>query len=382
MSEEQKSGCPFSGQGAPDGPPLTGHDFRWELQEHSHLLRPTADEPSEPSLEESAKAAWRNSVRCVGRRLWSALNVNDARGVSNPDELFEALLVHLRKATNGGKITPQMTVLREWQPEEPELRIWNHQVIRYAGYERPNGTFLGDPINIEFTKVAMSLGWKPPAEPSAFDLLPVIIQSGKELRSYDLPQSDVLEVRIRHPKYPALEAMNLKWHAVPIISDMVFATGSELYPCAPFNGHYLGTEIGARNLADSNRYNLLPEIAERLGFDTTDLRNLWKDHALIILNEAVLWSFDHDGVKIADHHRISEDFLKFCEQEGKEGRSVSAEWSWIVPPISGSATSVFHRLYEQKPIFPNFLLQVPAWQTSRGRELLAAKASGEISPAS
>ncbi|MDB4384300.1 nitric oxide synthase oxygenase, partial [Akkermansiaceae bacterium] len=134
--------------------------------------------------------------------------------------------------------------------------------------------------------------------------------------------------------------------------------------------------------ADSNRYNLLPKIAARLGFDTTNRRNLWKDHALIILNEAVLWSFDHDEVKIADHHRVSDDFLKFCEQEDKEGRSVSAEWSWIVPPISGSATSVFHRLYEQKPIFPNFLLQVPAWETSRGRELLATKAVGKISSAS
>jgi nitric-oxide synthase len=234
-------------------------------------------------------------------------------------------------------------------------------------------------MNIELTNLAISLGWKPPAEPSPFDLLPIIIQSGEELRYYELTKQDVREVSIRHPKYPFFEQMNLRWYAVPVVSDMIFATGSALHPCAPFSGHYLGTEIGARNLADSNRYDLLPEVAAKLGLDTTTRRSLWKDHALVILNEAVLWSFDNEGVRIADHHGASDDFLKFCKQEAKAGREVSAEWSWIVPPISGSATSVFHRRYREEPIYPNFLLQVTAWETERGRKMLASRGIKEPS---
>jgi nitric oxide synthase oxygenase domain/subunit len=37
----------------------------------------------------------------------------------------------------------------------------------------------------------------------------------------------------------------------------------------------MGTEIGARNLADNDRYNLLPLIAGRLGLDPGDERSLW-----------------------------------------------------------------------------------------------------------
>ncbi|MGC6425257.1 MAG: nitric oxide synthase oxygenase [Lentimonas sp.] len=369
MNQDHSSKCPFSDATSNEQPPLNGHHRRWDLVQHADLLLPLAA-PEQKSLEQSAREAWRNSVRCVGRRLWKALEVVDARALSQADDLFEALLTHLRKATNGGKILPVMSVFREWVPDQPEIRIWNHQLIRYAAYAGVKGETVGDPMNIGLTKLALSLGWKPPSDPTPFDLLPIIIQSGEKLSFYELPEEAVLQVSIRHPKYPCLEEMNLKWYAVPVISDMIFATGSSLYPCAPFSGHYLGTEIGARNLADSNRYDRLPEIASRLGLDTKRRRSLWKDHALIVLNEAVLWSFDQEGVRISDHHNVSDDFLKFCKQEAKEGRDVSAEWSWIVPPISGAATSVFHRSYDLKPVFPNFLLQVPAWKTDRGRALL------------
>ena len=373
MKSDPSSQCPFHGDITNASPPLEGHDLRWDLAEHAELLSPNPNEEIS-SLDKSAKEAWRNSVRCIGRRLWAGLNVIDARSLTDPDEIFEALMAHLRKATNGGKIIPVMTVFQEWRPDQAEIRIWNHQLLRYAGYEAPDQKVLGDPMNVEITNLAISLGWRPPAERSRFDLLPIIIQVGEKLRYYELPKDEVLEVQIRHPKYPFLEQMDLQWYAVPVVSDMIFATGSSLHPCAPFSGHYLGTEIGARNLADSNRYNLLPEIATRLDLDMTTPRSLWKDHALIALNEAVLSSFDKEGVRIADHHGVSDEFLKFCKQEAKAGRKAAAEWSWIVPPISGSATSVFHRNYKQEAVYPNFLLQVPAWKTERGRQILNSEA--------
>ena len=268
-----------------------------------------------------------------------------------------------------------MTIFNEWLPSKPELRIWNHQLLRYAGYESKDGTVLGDPANTQLTRVALSLGWEPPPEPGLFDLLPIIIQAGDTLHCYEIPKTEALEVSIRHPRYPFVEKMGLKWHAVPAVSDMIFASGSALYPMAPFNGHYMGTEIGARNFGDETRYNLLPEVAHYLELDTKTGRSLWKDHALLVLNEAVLWSFDKEGVRITDHHDASDDFVKFCEQEEKSGRDVSAESSWIVPPISGSATSVFHRSYDLQPTYPNFLLQVPPWDTERGQALVCRTAT-------
>jgi len=375
MEKHQPPACPYA-EGPSNAPmALRGHDLRWHLGDSADTLRPMKC-VDETDLACRAKEAWRNSVRCIGRRLWKGLNVIDARSLEEPDEIFEALTAHLQKATNGGRILPVMTVFREWLSEESEIRIWNHQLLRYAGYPMPNGARLGDPMNLELTKIAISLGWRPPSVPGHFDLLPVIIQAGGKLRWYQIPAQEVLEVRIRHPDYPFLEGMDLRWYAVPAVSDMIFATGSALHSCAPFNGHYLGTEIGARNLADKHRYNLLPEVAMRLGLDTSNDRSLWKDHALVVLNEAVLWSFDRDGIPIADHHGASEDFLEFCHHEEKSGRKVSAEWSWIVPPISGAATPVFHENFKLDPVYPNLLLQVPASETEKGKMMLAHNSTG------
>ncbi|MDA7668633.1 nitric oxide synthase oxygenase [bacterium] len=151
MNQEHPSECPVSGDQSIPPPPLEYHDTRWDLSEDADRLCPIPSEHAE-SLEQSAKLAWRNSVRCIGRRLWKGLDVIDARSLKEPDDIFEALLTHLRKATNGGKIIPVMTVFREWLSDAPEIRIWNHQLIRYAGYETTNGKRLGDPMNVELTR--------------------------------------------------------------------------------------------------------------------------------------------------------------------------------------------------------------------------------------
>jgi len=38
-----------------------------------------------------------------------------------------------------------------------EFRVWNAQLIRYAGYQQENGSVVGDPANVEFTQVAYHL---------------------------------------------------------------------------------------------------------------------------------------------------------------------------------------------------------------------------------
>jgi nitric-oxide synthase len=128
---------------------------------------------------------------------------------------------------------------------------------------------------------------------------------------------------------------------------MRLAIGGVEYPAAPFNGWYMGTEVGARNLADVDRYDLLPSIAHGMGLATDSERTLWRDRALVELTLAVQHSFDVAGVTMTDHHTESKRFLAHVEREEHAGRRCPADWSWIVPPVSGSQTPVFHRYYDE-----------------------------------
>ena len=156
----------------------------------------------------------------------------------------------------------------------------------------------------------------------------------------------------------------MKWHAVPAISNMRLRIGGIDYPSAPFNGWYMGTEIGARNLADHDRYDLLPYIAKRMGLDMSSEATLWRDRALIELNRAVLHSFGEAGVTITDHHTESQRFLTHLEKEEAAGRTCPADWSWIVPPVSGGLTPVYHRYYSTEELLPNFF---PAASVKAGK---------------
>jgi nitric-oxide synthase len=322
------------------------------------------------SLSESGRLAWRNNVRCIGRLHWKSLQVVDARGLRDPDDVFEALHSHLDLATNCGRIIPMMTVFASDSEASSPIRVWNHQLIGYAAYRTPCGMIMGDPMNVEFTDIAQALGWCPPASRGRFDLLPLIIQAAGRLQLYEWPKGAVMEVPICHPEYSWFEQLGLRWYAVPVLSDRVFLTGTETFPCAPFNGWYMVTEIGARNLSDEARYDQLPIVASKLGLDMQRSRTLWKDRALLVLNEAVMWSFERAGVRMVDHHQASREFIRFCELEAACGREVNAEWSWIVPPMSGSTTPVFHRLYSQRVVLPGFSPQIPPWRTPEGRRLL------------
>jgi nitric-oxide synthase len=140
---------------------------------------------------------------------------------------------------------------------------------------------------------------------------------------------------------------------------MVLRIGGVEFPCAPFNGWYMGTEIGSRDLGDTHRYDQLPVIAHKMGLDRSRDSTLWKDRALVELNAAVLHSFSQAGVRIVDHHRASSEFMEFAAREMKAGRAVSADWSWIVPPMSSSATPVFHHLWQDRSLLPDYIPATP-----------------------
>ncbi|WP_157248117.1 nitric oxide synthase oxygenase [Nonomuraea typhae] len=305
-------------------------------------------------LEFGARVAWRNSNRCIGRLYWRSLKVRDRRAISSAEGVALECVEHLRQATGEGKIRPTVTVFAPDTPARRGPRILNDQLIRYAGHRAPDGSVVGDPRQAELTALARELGWR--GGQGRFDVLPLIIQpaSGPRLLCH-LPGDAVLEVPITHPEYRWFAELGLRWHAVPAISNMCLEIGGVCYPCAPFNGWYMGAEIGARNLADADRYDQLPEVARRLGLDTSTERSLWRDHALVELNVAVLHSFDRAGVSMTDHHTESRRFLAHLEREEQAGRVCPADWSWIVPPLSGAATPVFHRYYDQRTMTPAFV---------------------------
>ncbi len=322
-------------------------------------------------LAYGAKVAWRNNTRCIGRLHWKSLTVRDMRHLETEEEIFTALIEHLRFATNGGKIRSTITIFAPAVPGHPGIRIWNPQLIRYAGYCQPDGSVIGDPLHAELTEVIHRLGWMGGAG-TPFDLLPLVIQlPNQPPKLFELPPALVLEVPLSHPDYAWFARLGLKWHALPVISNMRLEIGGISYPAAPFNGWYMGTEIGARNLGDVNRYNLLPLIAKHMGLDSRSDRTLWKDRALVELNIAVLSSFARHGVTIVDHHTASRQFLLHDELEKQVGRTVPAHWVWIVPPISGSATPVFHVPHYKNTILkPNFFYQDAPWQDPRQQHFI------------
>jgi nitric-oxide synthase len=306
-------------------------------------------------LEHGAKMAWRNNNRCIGRLFWNTLAVFDERGQQTAEGAFEALLRHIDYATNKGKIRPAITVFPANKNGKDAMRIWNHQLIRYAGYER-DGKVVGDSTSLELTQACEKLGWQ--GEGTPFDILPIVIQvQGEEPRLFELPKEAVLEVGLEHPDIPRFADLQAKWYAVPIISEMKLEIGGIAYTMAPFNGWYMGTEIGARNLADEDRYDLLPAVAEVMGLNTDSNRSLWKDKALVELNIAVLESFGKAGITIVDHHTAAKQFKSFERKEEKAGRDITGNWAWLIPPMSPATTHIFHRPYKNDIVKPNFFYQ-------------------------
>ena len=344
----------FTEQGA-----LGGFASRWREVE-DELRRTGTYRQTIEEITFGARLAWRNAARCIGRLYWSGLTVRDYRHLTHPDDMATALFEHLALAHNKGNLTPTMTVFDPGTPDRPAVRLWNPQLLRYAAYRTPTGQVIGDPAQLAITGAIEALGWQGAG--GRFDLLPIVIAvAGHAPRYYEIPAAQRHEVRIRHPKYPGIEELGLQWYTVPAVSDMALDCGGVRYRCAPFNGWYMATEIGARNFTDVERYNLSRQIAEKIGADTRRESTLWRDKALTAMTEAVLWSFEAEGVKIADHYSASLEFLQFCRNEQDVAREVRGHWPWLVPPIGGSATPLFLDQWPDGEIKPALVMQEPAY---------------------
>ncbi|WAR01150.1 NOS1-like protein [Mya arenaria] len=280
------------------------HTNRWTEVEKAVLTSGTY-ELTTAELTFGAKTAWRNAPRCIGRIQWSKLQVFDARHITTARGMFEAICNHIKYGTNKGNIRSAITVFPPRTDGKHDFRVWNQQFIRYAGYKQEDGSVVGDPSNVELTQVCQKLGWK--GKGTRFDVLPLVLQAnGHDPELFEIPPELILEVHFKHPKFPWFADMGLRWYALPAVSSMVFDCGGLLFVAAPFNGWFMGTEIGARDLCDPFRYNLL----------------------------------ESQGVTITDHHAASDSFMKHLDNEQKLRGGCPADWVWIVPPMSGSLLPV------------------------------------------
>uniref|UniRef100_A0A8C4LTZ9 Nitric oxide synthase n=1 Tax=Equus asinus TaxID=9793 RepID=A0A8C4LTZ9_EQUAS len=305
----------------------------------------------------ATKQAWRNAPRCIGRIQWSNLQVFDARSCSTAQEMFEHICRHLRYSTNNGNIRSAITVFPQRSDGKHDFRIWNAQLIRYAGYQMPDGTIRGDPASVELTQLCIDLGWKP--KYGRFDVMPLVLQAdGRDPELFEIPPDLVLEVPMEHPKYEWFQELGLKWYALPAVANMLLEVGGLEFPGCPFNGWYMGTEIGVRDYCDAQRYNILEEVGRRMGLETHKLASLWKDRAVIEINVAVLHSFQKQNVTIMDHHSAAESFMKHMQNEYRSRGGCPADWVWLVPPISGSITPVFHQEMLNYVLSPFYYYQV------------------------
>lgn len=314
----------------------------------------------------ASRVAWRNSSRCVGRYFWGNMIVRDCRDIDQEEAVYTSLVEHLRLGINNGNLRAVISIFRN---HDPIIRLYNPLLLMFAGYEQADGSILGDPATVELTKIALGLGWTPKGAKSRFDPLPLVLEvDGRTPQFFEWPDDIVKTIPIEHPDFDWFANLKLEWFMVPAVAGMALDAGGIQYRCAPSNGFFISTEVGARDLGDTSRYNMLPVVAEKMGLDMSSDETHWKDRAIIELNLAVQWSYRKHQIRMLDHHTIVDYFMKFHGQELEAGRSIHADWKWIVPPISGSAVEAFHMDMVNKIIKPNYYYQEDPWKSNDWRK--------------
>jgi nitric oxide synthase oxygenase domain/subunit len=142
-----------------------------------------------------------------------------------------------------------------------------------------------------------------------------------------LPPALTRLASIEHPHYSKIADLGLKWCRFPALSRLGFDIGGVQYTASPFIGWFMDAEIGVRNLADTFRYNVLPDVARAIGWNgpnqtPDDLpgheRLLWLSRAQAELNFAVYCSFLKASVTCTSSLTASQSWTAFDDQHLRE----------------------------------------------------------------
>lgn len=261
-------------------------------------------------------------------------------------------------------------VVFAFAPKRPNRlghKVWNQQLLAFAGYRQEDGTILGDPMTASLTDAIIALGWEPPAIRTRWDLLPLVtVADGDVPFITPIPADAFPVVNISHPdprRALAFEKLGLSWVPAPALSGLGFDLGGLQYTAAPFIGWFMDAEIGVRDLADSFRYNCLPEIVAALDLIGQDQQydELPQNQQLLLLsqaqaelNYAVHWSFTQAGVRMSDTLTAATMYTNFDDQHLEtHGFRLPADPYWLAPP-QGSIVPIWHRgsapNYQPKPM--------------------------------
>jgi nitric oxide synthase oxygenase domain/subunit len=217
-------------------------------------------------LEYGLRAAWRNARRCIMRSEHEHLALCDLRKVQSSREMARLIIQRMQGAFNRGHILPTVFVFPPRLPGKRGPMVWNNQILAFAGYLQEDGTILGDPANVDITNSIVEFGWRPPLSKSRWDILPLIVMAENDTPyMMELPSELKRTVQITHPRYEEeFRKLDLRWVLAPALSRLGFDIGGNQYTATPFIGWFMDAEIGVRNLADTFRYNALPDIVNAL----------------------------------------------------------------------------------------------------------------------
>ncbi|KAH8898596.1 nitric oxide synthase [Thozetella sp. PMI_491] len=330
---------------------------------------------SDEELLWGIRLAWKHARRCIMRS-----DLCDLRHIKGSAEMAAQLIKNLKLAFNNGEIRPTVFVFPPRNVNERGPMIWNGQLLSFAGYKEADGSILGDPMNVDLTKAVIELGWKPPAMRTKWDLLPLVTMAQGDVPVLtEIPIDDFPLVHIRHPKNElAFAKLGLRWVPAPALSRLGFTIGGVQYTASPFIGWFMDAEIGVRDLVDPFRYNVLPDIIQKMGLYSGDLDSLpdferlaLMSRAQLELNYAVCCSFNKAKVRMVDSLSASEVFSRFDDAHAAEhGFRLPSDPYWLAPP-QGSVVPLWHRgaapNYQPKPMICHHVQDpIKAWQRELG----------------
>ena len=339
-------------------------------------------------LEFGVRRSWRNSRKCIARNHHQDLKLCDLRSITTSAGMAKELLRNAIQAFNNGRIEPTAFVFAPRQIDGRGAMIWNNQILGFAGYRMDDdGSILGDPANLELTTAIMELGWTPPKTRGRWDLLPLVVMAeGDKPAMMEIPAPLSRLVHINHPEYPRIGELGLKWVAAPALTRLGFDIGGVQYTAAPFIGWFMDAEIGVRNLTDSFRYNVLPDVIKAMGLaegrfkdGLEDFEDLPEYEQLKMLSNAqseltyaTQLSFNQAGITMSDSLTASKKWCKFDDEfKEKNGYRLPADPYWIAPP-QGSIIPLWHRggapNYQPKPMISKHVQDpIKAWRREKSK---------------
>ncbi|GCB25858.1 nitric oxide synthase, brain [Aspergillus awamori] len=279
---------------------------------------------SPEELRHGLRLAWRNSRKCIMRSRYQELELCDLRHIHTSVGMATALLEEATKAFNHGQIKPTGITNSVELPQHLKV-IWNV----FSSYELDDGSILGDPSNIKLTQEIIDFGWTPPQPKTRWDLLPIVAMAENDAPALvEVPDDLRRLIEIQHPDYP----------------------------------RYMDAEIGVRNLADTFRFDALPEVVKAIGFDIDDYRAK-SEYAEVQKLEDLP---DYEQLRWLSRAQAELNYAFDDEHAAKKGYRLNSDPYWLSPP-QGSVVPVWHRggapNYQPKPmICRNRYDPVNSWQ--------------------